>query len=125
MSSHHTVLIVEDTIEFARLTMLTLERIGVRTRHARDGREAVELAMEERPDLILLDLNLPGMSGWQALEKINEHYGQNTIPVIVTTAYSDGANRVVGKLQSVHKYMIKPFKPAELIAVVQSALAAD
>lgn len=116
------VLIVEDTPEFARLTQLTLKRIGLSSHHAMDGENAVDYLQKHRPDLVLLDLNLPGMSGWQVLDQIIALYGERTIPVIVTTAYSDGANRVIGKLQNVYKYMIKPFQPRELILVVQQAL---
>jgi CheY-like chemotaxis protein len=116
------ILIVEDTPEFAKLTQLTLKRIGLTSYHVIDGENAVEYLQQRRPDLVLLDLNLPGMSGWQVLDQIIALYGEQTIPVIVTTAYSDGANRVIGKLQNVYKYMIKPFQPRELIQVVQEAL---
>ncbi len=116
------VLIVEDTIEFAKLTAMTLQRIGLNSFHARDGDEAVTYLNQHRPDLVLLDLNLPGMSGWQVLEHLTSLYGESSVPVIVTSAYSDGANRLIGKLQAVYKYMIKPIMPRELMTTVEQAL---
>lgn len=116
------VLIVEDTIEFAKLTALTLQRIGLNSFHARDGFEAVAYLNQRCPDLVLLDLNLPGMSGWQVLEYLTGLYGEKGVPVIVISAYSDGANRLIGKLQAVYKYMIKPIVPRELMATVEQAL---
>lgn len=120
--SDYQILVVEDTMEFAQLTMLTLERQGFKTAHAPDGETAVEMIAADKPSLILLDLNLPGMSGWQVLEYVTEKYGDGNIPVIVTTAYSDSANRVVGKLRDVHRYLVKPFRPEALREAIDEAL---
>lgn len=116
------ILIVEDTLEFAKLTQLTLKRIGLNSYHVSDGDAAVAYLQQQKPDLVVLDLNLPGMSGWQVLELMQDMYQGHQIPVIITSAYSDGANRVIGKLQEVFKYMIKPFAPQELMANVEEAL---
>ncbi|MCU0514945.1 MAG: response regulator [Anaerolineae bacterium] len=116
------ILMVEDTPEFAQLTRLTLKRIGLSVVHAPTGEEAVAYLQQQQPHLLLLDLNLPGMSGWQVLEHMVALYGAGSVPVIVTSAYSDGANRVIGKLQNVYKYLIKPFQPRELLLTVQQAL---
>lgn len=123
MSAHHNVLIIEDSVELATMIMVTLGRIGLRTRHASEGKEAVALAKAERPDLIILDLNLPGMGGWETLEEIHAHYDSHPIPTIVTTAHNDPSNRVIGKLQSVHRYITKPFLPRDMIEAIQAALA--
>lgn len=114
------ILVVEDTPEFATLTIMTLQRFGFDPVLAEDGEQAVALLDQYRPDLILLDLNLPGMSGWQVLEHVQNLYGH--IPCIVTSAYSDSANRVVGRLQDVYRYLIKPFAPGDLIKAVEGAL---
>jgi CheY-like chemotaxis protein len=100
-----------------------LKRFDYVTHHVEDGEDAVTYLQDHAPALILLDLNLPGMSGWDVLEHLVEIHGENTIPVIVTTAYSDSANRVIGKLQQVYKYLVKPFSPDELRDVVEEALA--
>lgn len=116
-------LVVEDNSEFAQLTTLMLSRMGLETFHAQDGNAALAALSARRPDLVLLDLNLPGMNGWQVLEQMVARYGQGTIPVIITSAYSDGANRVIGKLQDVSHYLIKPFTVTDLMTAVERALA--
>lgn len=120
--SEYEILVIEDTPEFARLTLLTLERFGFRAVHAEHGEAAINYMETHRPNVVLLDLNLPDLSGWQILDRMKTLYG-DTIPVIiVTTAYSDSANRVVGKLQAVHRYMVKPFSPQDLVKVLDEIL---
>lgn len=121
--THYQILVVEDTIAFAQLTIMTLERRGFSACHAKDGETAITMLEEQQPDLILLDLNLPGMSGWQLLEHITKQYGEAAIPVIVTTAYSDEANRVAGEGQGISRYLVKPFRPDELMSAIQDVLA--
>jgi len=122
MSSNPIILIVEDTPDFARLTQLTLKRFGYESYHVIDGEEAVAFMDEGRPDVVLMDLNLPGMSGWQVLEYLNYRFGEGNVPVIVTSAYSDTANRTMGKLQGIYKYLIKPFSPQDLVETIEEAL---
>ena len=105
--------------------MLTLQRGGFEGIHVDDGETAIAFLEGKLPHLILLDLNLPGLSGWDVLEFLVETYGSGKVPVIVTTAYGDNANRVIGKLQDIYKYMVKPFKPLDLIATVEGALGLD
>lgn len=114
----YNILVVEDDPNYAMLTMAMLKRAGFEARHAQDGEVALSLAQESKPDLILLDLNLPGMSGWQLLDGIKEAYGEDSFRVIVTSAYNDSANRLVGKLQTVSHYLTKPFTPQQLIHVI-------
>lgn len=119
----YQILVVEDTIPMAKLTIMTLQRGGFETIfHAEDGETAIEFLENNEPDLILLDLNLPGISGWGVMEFMESKYSAVIIPVIVTTAMGDSANRVVGKLQNVYKYMVKPFTPHDLIESVEDAL---
>jgi DNA-binding response OmpR family regulator len=121
--SQYQILVVEDTAPMAKLTMMALQRGGFETFfHAENGEVAIEFLENNMPDLILLDLNLPGVSGWGVMEFMEHKYGTNNIPVIVTTAMGDSANRVVGRLQNVYKYMVKPFTPHDLIEAVESAL---
>lgn len=120
--SNYEILVVEDTYEMAQLMLLSLERGGFMAVHVEDGESALEYLNSRTPDLVLLDLNLPGVSGWDVMKYLVENHGTGTIPVIVTTAYGDSANKVIGKLQNVYKYMVKPFKPHELISTVEEAL---
>ena len=121
-SEKPVILIIEDTIEFARLTQMMLKRFGYDSHHAEDGESAVEFCEAQRPDVVLMDLNLPGMSGWQVLEKMGQMFGEGAIPVIITSAYSDSANRTVGKLQGVFKYLVKPINPQNLVGTIREAL---
>lgn len=119
------ILIIEDTLEFARLTQMMLKRFGYESYHAEDGEAAVAFFAEQRPDVVLMDLNLPGMSGWDVLKEMSDMFGEGEIPVIVTSAYSDSANRTVGKLQGVYKYLIKPIDTQNLIGTVEEALGIE
>ncbi|PJF40666.1 MAG: response regulator [Chloroflexi bacterium] len=120
------VLIVEDTQDTADLMMLTLQRLGVETFHAPDGYVALEFLENNTPDLMLLDIGLPGMSGWDVLEAIKEHDPDNSFPVIVLTAFADPTNKLIGKFQNrVHQYITKPFEMKHLQEVVREVLSLD
>ncbi|HLA42704.1 MAG TPA: response regulator, partial [Aggregatilineales bacterium] len=99
------VLIVEDTLELAEVIQATLERLGVKSVHKTHAAEAMELLKTEKPDLILLDIGLPDMSGWKFLDSIKELNRENLPGVIIITAYGDPANRLMGKLQDVTSYL--------------------
>jgi DNA-binding response OmpR family regulator len=116
----YKVLIVEDTIELAEIMRATIERMGLQVFHEVYGENAVEVYETENPDLVLLDIALPDMPGWKILDTIRE--GGNRPLVIVITAYGDAANRLMGKLQGVYDYLIKPLMPDEIERVVAKAL---
>jgi len=123
--SNYNILVIEDTPAMAELTVLTIERGGFNAILAEDGESAIKYLGDNLPHLILLDLNLPGLSGWDVLHFLTKTHGVCRVPVIVTSAYGDSANRVIGKLQNVHKYMVKPFKPLDLLASVEDALGLE
>lgn len=117
------VLLVEDTLLLAEMVMETLRYIPeLDTHHIANGNDAVDYLDTTCPDLILLDLNLPGRSGWQVMEFIKSKYGEGAIKVIIMTAQSDGANKLVGKLQAVDRYMVKPIPPREMISAIRDIL---
>jgi DNA-binding response OmpR family regulator len=116
------ILIVEDTEDLAAFIKLSLEEMGLETHHASDANKAMNYLEDHHPVLIILDIGLPGMSGWQLLETINERREQAGIFVVVTTAFQDPANRLIGKLRDVDGYLIKPFRFHELKAVVSDLL---
>jgi CheY-like chemotaxis protein len=121
-----TVLIVEDTTELAEVIQATLERINMVTFHESHGGRAISLLNEKHPDLVLLDINLPDMTGWKILDSIKEKHEKSDtrMPIVVViTAYGDPANRLVGKLQGVHSYLIKPFTADEVERTVTEALS--
>lgn len=119
----HTVLILEDTIELAEILRATLERMGLTVYHESHGERAIDRYHEVLPDLMLLDLALPDTTGWKVLEAIREQQrGGKKARIIVITAYGDPANRLMGKLQDIYDYLVKPFKPDDIEAVVRRAL---
>lgn len=123
MNGQQGILIVEDSATLAKLALKSLERVGFRPRHAPDGAVALELIADLPPRLILLDIYLPDMTGWQVLDYAR---AQGTLDddtaVIVMTTQDDAANRTVGKLHQVTHYLIKPVSPDDLITVVTGVI---
>ncbi|MBE0690540.1 MAG: response regulator [Anaerolineae bacterium] len=120
------VLLVEDTQEIAEVIAAALARAKISTIHESHGGKALDRFSSLRPDVILLDIGLPDISGWQFLEALKSRYQDSGVtlpPVIVITAFGDPANRLVGKFQGVQDYLIKPFTAAEVEQVVAKALA--
>jgi two-component system, OmpR family, KDP operon response regulator KdpE len=113
------VLIVEDELEFRDLLELWVIRHGWRTAVAGDGEEAVRRFEEEEPDLVLLDLNLPGPNGWQVAEWIRS---VSTAPIIMVTALGSEGDIVRGLVVGADDYLTKPVRFPELIARIQAAL---
>lgn len=122
MAQKRHILIVEDTVDLADFIKLALEEMGMDAHHAIDAPTALDYLDHNRPDLIILDIGLPGVSGWQLLETINDRRKEENIFIVVTTAFQDPANRLVGKLQSVDGYLSKPFRFKELKDIITELL---
>jgi CheY-like chemotaxis protein len=119
------VLIVEDTVELAEVMQATLERMGLKAEIATNGKSGMKLLKTANPGLLLMDLGLPDTSGWKMLEDIKAHYASLNRPmpkIIIVTAYDDAPNRVIGKLQNIHSYLIKPVTPAQVEQTVADVL---
>ena len=114
-----TILVVEDDHSIARLIRDYLERAGYGVTTVSDGGSAVAHARAERPDLIVLDLGLPGRDGLDALREIRRFA---EIPVIIVTARGDETDRIVGLELGSDDYVVKPFSPRELVARVRAVL---
>ncbi|MDY6946155.1 MAG: response regulator [Pseudomonadota bacterium] len=113
------VLIAEDQLEIADIIAAYLKRSGLRTVHAADGRRALELHQALKPDLVLLDVQMPHVDGWQVLSEIR-HRG-NT-PVIMLTALDQDIDKLLGLRIGADDYVVKPFNPAEVVARTQAVL---
>ncbi len=124
MDKNPSVLIIEDTTELAEIIQATLERMNMVTDHATHGNRAIEKFNTMNPDVVLLDIGLPDMTGWKIMDAIKEgHQQTGRMPVIIIiTAYDDPANRLVGKLQGVNGYLIKPFTADEIERAVSQAI---
>jgi two-component system, OmpR family, response regulator ResD len=116
-----SVLVVDDEPTIAEIVARYLDRAGYRTRVARDGREAIELAEAERPDLVVLDLMLPRMDGLEVMRRLRER-DRDRIAVILLTAKGDESDRVIGLRLGADDYVVKPFSPVELTARVGAVL---
>lgn len=118
-SSEKKVLIIEDDPNTASLIELYLEREGFKPLKAGDGEAGLALAQRHRPELVVLDLMLPKMDGWEVCRKLRQ---QSQIPVIMLTARGDEIDRVAGLTLGADDYVVKPFSPRELVARVQAVL---
>ena len=114
-----TVLVVEDDSKTASLVALYLEKEGFYAPIARSGSEALSLAERHRPSLVVLDLMLPEMDGWEVCRRLRR---RSDVPVIMLTARSEEIDRVAGLTLGADDYVVKPFSPRELVARVQAVL---
>jgi DNA-binding response OmpR family regulator len=114
-----TILIIEDDANTAALITLYCEREGFRTFTAADGISGLDKADKEQPDLIILDLMLPEMDGWEVCRRIRQ---VSDIPVIMLTARGDEIDRVSGLSLGADDYVVKPFSPRELVERVKAVL---
>jgi DNA-binding response OmpR family regulator len=114
-----TVLIVEDDINIADLLHLYLEKEGYETAIANDGGKGVELFRELHPDLVLLDIMLPVMDGWEVLRSIRQ---ESKTPVIMLTAKGETSDKISGLKMGADDYVTKPFEAKEVLARVEAVL---
>ena len=113
------VLVVEDEIKIARLVRDYLRQAGFDVLEATDGPSALSLARTEKPDMIVLDLGLPGRDG---LDVTRELRATSSVPIIMLTARSEETDRIVGLELGADDYITKPFSPKELVARIRAVL---
>lgn len=117
-----TLLVVEDEADIRELLAFNLEREGFAVLQAEDGREALELARGRTPDLILLDVMLPGTDGFAVCRELTRHPATAGIPVIMLTARGEEVDRIVGLELGAADYVVKPFSVRELILRIRGVL---
>jgi len=116
-----TVLVVDDEPTIVEIVGRYMERAGFTTFTAPDGYKALDSATEHRPDLVVLDVMLPGIDGVEVMERLQERSGP-PIAVILLTARGEESDRLVGLRHGADDYVVKPFSPAELVARVEAVL---
>lgn len=114
-----TVLVVEDELKIARLVKEYLSEAGFDVLTAASGPAAVTAARSEKPDLVVLDIGLPGMDGYDVTRAIRS---TSSTPIVMLTARSDETDRIIGLELGADDYVVKPFSPREVVARVKAVL---
>ena len=116
------ILIVEDEKDILKMLDYNLKKEGFRTIDANDGKEALDLAKKEFPELILLDLMLPVMDGFDVCKELKRERKTANIPIIMLTAKTQETDKIIGLELGADDYVTKPFSPKELIARIKAVL---
>ena len=117
------IVYVEDDEEMIELVKLILERKGYTVSGASGGKEGWEIIKSELPDLVLLDLMMPDVDGWEVFQMMRDDKTTSEIPVIVITAKAQNIDKVLGlHIAKVEDYITKPFKPEDLVESVEKFL---
>jgi len=117
-----TILVVDDEEPIQELLRFNLEKEGYRVSVAKDGQEALKHVENDQPDLIVLDLMLPGMDGLEVCRKLRSNPKFQQIPIIMLTAKGEEIDKVLGLEIGADDYMTKPFSPRELLARIKARL---
>ena len=118
----HTVLVVDDETDILELITFNLQRQGLTVLTAENGIEAVRIAKEKSPDMIVLDLMLPGKDGFTVYKELRADPRTSSIPVLMLTAKGEDVDRIVGLEVGADDYLGKPFNPRELLARIHAVL---
>jgi DNA-binding response OmpR family regulator len=114
-----SILLVDDDPNIIGLAKMYLEQDGFRVTSAADGNTALNKILNDRPTLVVLDLMLPGLDGWEVCRRAR---AESDVPIIMLTARSDDVDRIVGLELGADDYLTKPFNPRELVARVKAIL---
>ena len=114
-----TILVADDEDSIVQLAKLYLSKEGFIVHTARDGREALDSARRLKPDLLVLDLMMPRVDGWEVCRRLRK---ESNVPIIMLTARADDVDKIVGLEVGADDYVTKPFNPRELVARVKAVL---
>jgi CheY-like chemotaxis protein len=117
-----TVLVVEDEVDLLFTIALSLELNGYRVVKAASGEEAVDMVEHERPDAVVLDIRLPGIDGWEVLNRLRERGHFPATPVVLLSAQVDAATAARAVQLGCHAHLAKPFSTSELSGVLHDLL---
>ena len=120
------IVYVEDELEMIDLVKLILHRKGYEVIGAEGGQEGLDIIRQEIPDLVLLDLMMPDIEGWDVYQQIRADDSTKHIPVIIVTAKAQNIDRVLGlHIAKVDDYISKPFSPQDLVLSIEKVLEAE
>jgi DNA-binding response OmpR family regulator len=114
-----TILVVDDEQRIIELAQLYLEQESYHVTSANDGKTALQKILSEKPALVVLDLMLPSMDGWEVCRRVR---AESDVPIIMLTARSDDIDKIVGLELGADDYLTKPFNPRELVARIRAIL---
>jgi twitching motility two-component system response regulator PilH len=117
------VLVVDDSPTEQHIFCKVLEKHGYDTVVASDGEEAIETAQQMRPDVIVMDVVMPGMNGFQATRRLSKNTATESIPVVIVSSKGLETDRIWGLRQGAAQYLVKPVESGELVAAVEAAMA--
>ena len=117
-----TVLVVDDSPTETRIYTNTLSQAGYRVESASDGEQGVEMARRLKPDVIIMDVIMPTLNGFQATRMLHRDAETAAIPIVIVTTKDQPTDRTWGLRQGAVDYLVKPVSPAALLAVVRSVL---
>ena len=119
----HLILAVDDEPQLLEIIKINLKKAGYEVETAANGREALDAVQAKRPDLIVLDVMMPVMDGFEALQVLKADEATNSIPVVMLTANAEDKDVMKGWQSGAHAYLNKPFNLRELLTFVQTILA--
>jgi two-component system, OmpR family, alkaline phosphatase synthesis response regulator PhoP len=114
-----TILVVDDEQHIIDLAKMYLEQEGFRVTSATDGKLALQKILNEPPALVVLDLMLPGLDGWEVCRRVR---AESDVPIVMLTARNDDIDKIVGLELGADDYLTKPFNPRELVARIKAIL---
>jgi len=114
-----SILLVDDEAHIVELAQMYLEREGFAVRSASDGARALEMIARQAPDLVVLDLMLPQVDGWEVCRRVR---AESDLPIIMLTARDETVDKIVGLELGADAYLTKPFNPRELVAWIKAVL---
>ena len=120
MAEPKTILVVDDEQQLALAIKIRLQSKGYQVFTANDGRQALEMAAKDRPDLVVLDVLMPVMDGYSCLREFNTRFGRGKVPVIILTARD--RMKDLFELEGIEDYVIKPFDHEDLLTRIERAL---
>ena len=119
LAARKLIVAVDDSLTVRKIVSITLERMGYRVMTASEGQKGIELIGQERPDLILLDITMPGMDGYQVCKAIKQNPAIRKIPIVMLSGKDGFFDKVKGRLAGATDYITKPFREATLAEAVK------